>query len=70
MVFASLADWASMGGHGLYVWSAWGVTAVFMLGLMLYARVERQRLLKHLKRQARRRSTTTQQRGYCDDPKA
>ncbi|WP_240538700.1 heme exporter protein CcmD [Halomonas sp. SH5A2] len=66
----SLAEWVSMGEHGAYVWSAWGITAVFMLGLMLHARLERRLLLKHLKRVARRRATSPQQRGHYDDPKA
>ncbi|MCO7247149.1 heme exporter protein CcmD [Halomonas sp. Mc5H-6] len=67
---ASLAEWVSMGEHGVYVWSAWGVTAVFMLGLTLHARLERRLLFKHLKRVARRRAAAPQQRGHCDDPKA
>ncbi|MGM0856212.1 MAG: heme exporter protein CcmD [Pseudomonadota bacterium] len=54
MVMASLVEWAAMGGHGRFVWSAWGVTAVFMVGLALHARLERRQLLRQLKRQARR----------------
>jgi heme exporter protein D len=28
MSFSSLSDFLAMGGHGLYVWSAYGVTLV------------------------------------------
>jgi heme exporter protein D len=69
-MMASLAEWVSMGEHGVYVWSAWGITALFMLGLTLHARLERRQLLKHLKRVARRQASPPQQRGHDDDPKA
>lgn len=69
-MLTSMAEWVSMGEHGVYVWSAWGITGVFMVGLFLHARLERQRLLKHLKRGARRRAAPPQQRGHYDDPEA
>ena len=35
MMFDSLSAFAQMGGHGLYVWAAYGVTA-FVVALNLY----------------------------------
>ncbi|SDN66729.1 heme exporter protein CcmD [Vreelandella arcis] len=70
MAFASIAEWLTMGGHGAYVWSAWGMTAALMAGLVLHARLERQQLIVQLKRQARRRQASTQPRGPAHDPDA
>ncbi len=54
MTFASLNEFFAMGGHGLYVWAAWGVTALLMLGILLHARLERRQLIKGVKRRMRR----------------
>jgi heme exporter protein D len=54
MAFASLNDFFAMGGHGAYVWSAWGVTAALLLGCVWHARQERRRLLRRLHRRTRR----------------
>ncbi|XUO86241.1 heme exporter protein CcmD [Halomonas sp. KM072] len=54
MTFASLNEFFAMGGHGLYVWAAWGVTALLMLGILLHARLERRQLIKAVKRRMRR----------------
>ncbi|MFW6345741.1 MAG: heme exporter protein CcmD, partial [Halomonas sp.] len=43
-----------MGGHAPYVWAAWMATAALLIGTVLHARAERRRLLRGLKRQARR----------------
>ena len=31
----SLAEWLSMGGHGRYVWPAYGLTLLLLAGLAL-----------------------------------
>lgn len=54
MAFASFSDFFAMGGHALYVWSAWGVTALLLITTVWHARVERRQLLKGLKRRVRR----------------
>ena len=33
--FASLADFFVMGGHGAYVWSAYGITAIVLILLVI-----------------------------------
>lgn len=54
MAFASWSEFLAMGGHGVYVWAAWGVTALFLLATVWHARLERRQLLKQLRRRARR----------------
>lgn len=50
-----------MGGHGPYVWSAWGVTLLLMVVLAWHARYERRQLIDGLKRRARREQSRQQQ---------
>ncbi len=56
MYFESLTDALSMSGHGPYVWSAYAITLVIVVGLMLSpwrrARTLRQRILAEQRRQA------------------
>jgi heme exporter protein D len=44
MNWSSLGEFAAMGGYGLYVWGAFGVTAVVMLGEMASLRARRRAL--------------------------
>jgi heme exporter protein D len=44
MNWSSLAEFAAMGGYGLYVWGSFGVTAVVMVGEMLSLRARRKAL--------------------------
>ena len=44
MNWSSFAEFAAMGGYGLYVWGAFGVTAVVMLGEMVSLRARRKAL--------------------------
>lgn len=54
--FSSVADFISMGGHGPYVWAAYGATVVIMLWLVI-APVRRKRVLfKQFKQEQRRMS--------------
>jgi heme exporter protein D len=41
--FASLADFIAMGGHGPFVWGAWGLTAVVIVALVVRAMSEQRR---------------------------
>jgi heme exporter protein D len=54
MAFDSLSAFLAMGGHGPYVWSAWGLTALLLVGVVVHARAERRALLRDLRRRARR----------------
>jgi heme exporter protein D len=54
MAFSSLNEFLAMGGHGPYVWAAWGVTALLMLVIVWHARHERRQLLRSVKRRVRR----------------
>lgn len=54
MAFSSLNEFLAMGGHAVYVWAAWGVTALLFLMIVWHAQLERRQLLNGLKRRARR----------------
>ncbi|HBP42910.1 MAG: heme exporter protein CcmD [Vreelandella alkaliphila] len=60
MAFSSLNEFFAMGGHGLYVWAAWGITALLMLVIVWHARLERSQLLKSVKRRVRRQNAHSQ----------
>ncbi|MBC8055488.1 MAG: heme exporter protein CcmD [Rhizobiales bacterium] len=45
MNWTSLAEFAAMGGYGLYVWGSFGVTALVIAGEMISLRVRRRALL-------------------------
>lgn len=55
MAFDSLSAFLAMGGHGAYVWSAWGLTGLLLVGVVVHARAERRALLRDLRRRARRK---------------
>ena len=44
MNWSSVAEFAAMGGYGLYVWGAFGVTTLVMLGEMVSLRARRKAL--------------------------
>lgn len=54
MAFSSFAAFLAMGGHGPYVWAAWGVTACLMIACVWHARVERRLRIRALTRRAQR----------------
>ena len=35
VAFSSVSEFFAMGGHALYVWSAWGLTATCLAGLVI-----------------------------------
>lgn len=49
--FDSLQSFVAMGGHGVYVWSAYFVTIAIMLWLLVQPRVREKQLIKQIKRQ-------------------
>jgi heme exporter protein D len=52
MNWSSLADFAAMGGYGLYVWGSFGVTALVLAGEWLSLRARRRALLRAQHHQA------------------
>lgn len=59
MAFDSLHAFLMMGGYAPYVWSAWGVTALLLVGSVWHARLERRQLLRDLQRRNRRERHAT-----------
>ena len=54
MYFDSLDAALAMGGHGLYVWSAYGITALVLLQLLVWPLRSQRRLLRELRGEQRR----------------
>ncbi|WP_110598876.1 MULTISPECIES: heme exporter protein CcmD [Salinicola] len=54
MAFDSFAAFLTMGGYAKYVWPAWGLAALIVVGFILWARLERRQLMQTLKRRQRR----------------
>jgi heme exporter protein D len=58
--FASVADFFAMGGHGFYVWLAYGAAFVVFLFLLLEPRWRQQQLRKRLQAFYRREQLDAQ----------
>lgn len=54
MTFDSLASFFSMGGHGLFIWSAYGITLIVLAGNLLLPRVTRAKFIRTEKNVQRR----------------
>lgn len=54
IVFTSFADFVAMGGHGAYVWSAYGLCLALMALNALLPVLARRRYLRDLARRRRR----------------
>lgn len=54
MYFDSFADFLAMGEHGFYVWSAYGISALLIIGNMLLAWRQQGQVRAELARRARR----------------
>lgn len=55
--FSSLTDFLAMGTHGFYVWSAYGISAVVVVGNVLAPILRRRELISAIRRsEARKRS--------------
>lgn len=52
MVFDNVAALIEMGGHGVYVWTAYGVSAAVMIALILYPIVQYRKKMQHLAQQS------------------
>jgi len=54
MYFDNFSDFLAMGGHGLYVWVAYGLTAVIFIFNVITPIFKRKRLIVEQTRQLRR----------------
>ena len=48
MSFASLGEFLAMGGHGLYVWLAYGATLLVVVANVVSVRLAWRRRLRHI----------------------
>lgn len=54
--FSNVADFLAMGTHGFYVWSAYGITAVIVVGNVVSPMLRRRALISDIRRsEARKR---------------
>jgi heme exporter protein D len=60
MSFDSIADFLSMGGHGLYVWLSYGVSVVVVVANVLSVRSARSRYLRLARAIERRGGVTSE----------
>ena len=58
MYFESFAEFLRMGGHGLYVWMAYGLSAVLLAINVVLPVLHRRRLIKEQARKQRREQQT------------
>ncbi|MDH2422992.1 heme exporter protein CcmD [Cobetia amphilecti] len=54
IAFSSVSEFFAMGDHALYVWSAWGLTAACLVGLVIATRLSRRALEADIRRRLRR----------------
>jgi len=56
MVFSSFSEFVNMGGHGLYVWLAYGVGVIVLVGNLvlpkLHTTATKRKLLQQFKRES------------------
>jgi heme exporter protein D len=54
MAFHSMSDFWAMGGHGFYVWLAYGATAVLLTYNIVQPILKRKTILKELSQKLKR----------------
>lgn len=52
MYFDSISDLIYMAGHGVFVWSSYGITLLAVLALIIYPLRKKQKLLKAIKQRS------------------
>lgn len=50
MAFSNWADFFAMGGHGFYVWSAYGFTLMIFLGCIFHGKKQAKKLIQRVKK--------------------
>lgn len=68
MQFHSFAAFVAMGGHGFYVWLAYGVFLLVMATLVVDSCLRRRRILARHARQMRREQTKAPSGRVVTDP--
>lgn len=63
MYFDTLDAALAMGGHGIYVWSAYAITGLVLLQLLLWPWRSRRRLLRDLRGEQRRNAAAASRAG-------
>jgi heme exporter protein D len=61
MSFGSIGEFLAMGGHGLYVWLAYGSAVVVVVANVLSVRFARRRFFRQARALARRNAARTGQ---------
>lgn len=64
MAFHSLSDFFSMGGHGVYVWTAYGITLTLLLLYIVGLMRQQTRIKHHIKRMAERDAAATASQSF------
>ncbi|MFG1490611.1 heme exporter protein CcmD [Oceanospirillum sp. HFRX-1_2] len=59
MYFESFSDFLNMGGHGLYVWMAYGLSAVLLVINVVLPIMHKRQLVKEQARKLRREQKTS-----------
>ncbi|MDX1319426.1 MAG: heme exporter protein CcmD [Oceanospirillum sp.] len=59
MYFDSFSEFLNMGGHGLYVWMAYGLTAVLLTVNVVLPIMHKRQLIKEQARKLRREQKTS-----------
>lgn len=59
MYFESFSDFLNMGGHGLYVWMAYGLSAVLLVINAVLPIMHKRQLVKEQARKLRREQKTS-----------
>lgn len=64
-----MSEWLAMGGHGLYVWGSFGMTALFMVAEVILVMRRRRTLVQRLRRMIRMNSPLSSReiKGYPDE---
>ncbi len=55
----SFQEFINMGGHGFYIWSSYMITAVLFIGLFISLKIQKNRLMKQLRRRYRHQKELT-----------
>ncbi len=55
----SFQEFIDMGGYGFYIWSGYLITAVVFIGLFISLKMQKNRLIKQLRRRNRHQQEST-----------
>ncbi|MDP8101568.1 heme exporter protein CcmD [Phocoenobacter atlanticus] len=63
MFFQSWSDFFNMGGYGFYIWLAYGISFVALLGLAIQGMMSKKSLIKEIQREQQRKKRQQQIKG-------